>query len=464
MVNHKIVIIDDDPTGSQTVNDCPLLLRWDQSILRVNLRGNYQFLFILANTRGMIASEAADTILKICQSIKQALLSESIKDWLLISRGDSTLRGHFPLEIDSINTELGPFQATFFVPSFLEGKRRTVNGVHLLNSLPVHKTPFACDHLFDFDTSFLPNFIEKKSHCRLIASNIVQINVKLLNRAISNDVVLNILKYQLMSLTNNAFVTVDAESYEQLRVFSLLIKKVCFPEYWNGIRKNFLFQTAAGFIASLVDFRFQQILPIYLSKLRRKSYTGKILPGLIVVGSYIPLADAQLDALLADPGCVGVELPIAKLINLIKQPLPTEIVIRLERQWFQELQEILVMERTPVLFTSRGELTFDSSEERLQFGYNLAQLMARLVSALAPQLGYLISKGGITSHILLAEGLNLGWVYLDGQILPGLSMVRQLEDVWVSQCFKGLPILTFPGNLGDNGTLKEAWYLMEKEC
>ena len=29
----KFVVIDDDPTGSQTVHDCLLLLKWDYSTL-----------------------------------------------------------------------------------------------------------------------------------------------------------------------------------------------------------------------------------------------------------------------------------------------------------------------------------------------------------------------------------------------------------------------------------------------
>ena len=82
--------------------------------------------------------------------------------------------------------------------------------------------------------------------------------------------------------------------------------------------------------------------------------------------------------------------------------------------------------------------------------------MARLAAALAPELGYLISKGGITTQTLLTHGLGLEAVQLEGQLLPGLSLVRPLEGV-----FRGLPILTFPGNLGEAGTLRDAWQRMQ---
>ena len=82
--------------------------------------------------------------------------------------------------------------------------------------------------------------------------------------------------------------------------------------------------------------------------------------------------------------------------------------------------------------------------------------MARVAAALAPQLGYLISKGGITTHTLLAEGLELTAVELQGQLLPGLSLVLAPQAAATA-----LPVLTFPGNLGEAGTLAQAWRLME---
>jgi len=79
-----------------------------------------------------------------------------------------------------------------------------------------------------------------------------------------------------------------------------------------------------------------------------------------------------------------------------------------------------------------------------------------LAAALAPQLGLIISKGGITTHTLLADGLGLDWVELQGQLLPGLSVVLTPADATVP----GLPVITFPGNLGDPSSLRQAWQLM----
>jgi uncharacterized protein YgbK (DUF1537 family) len=133
------------------------------------------------------------------------------------------------------------------------------------------------------------------------------------------------------------------------------------------------------------------------------------------------------------------------------------MVASLEQAWLEQLVGVLAAGQTPVLFTSRGELQCRSAVERRRLGLELAALMARLAAVLAPQVGYLISKGGITTHTLLADGLGLAQVELQGQLLPGLSLVLTPAEALVP----ALPVLTFPGNLGDADTLRLAWTLME---
>ena len=124
----KIVVIDDDPTGSQTVHGCPLLLRWDSEALEAGLRHPSPLLFILANTRALAPEAAAARVREICAALRRPRAALGLEDWLVVSRGDSTLRGHFPLEVEVMAAELGPFDATLLVPAFLEGGRTTVAG------------------------------------------------------------------------------------------------------------------------------------------------------------------------------------------------------------------------------------------------------------------------------------------------------------------------------------------------
>lgn len=454
----KIVVIDDDPTGSQTVHGCPLLLRWDAETLAAGLAHPSPLLFLLANTRALAPEAAAEQVREICRALRpalrQALASGAIGGWLVVSRGDSTLRGHFPLEVDVINEELGPFDATLLVPAFLEGGRTTVDGVHLLQGRPVHESPFASDGLFGFTSSFLPDWVEEKSAGRIPAAAVERIGWRELDAA--GPALLR----HLARLEGNGCVAVDGASTQQLAALATAVRSLAAGEgQGDGRPRRFLFQSAASLIQALASLPPQPLAPAALAALRRRR-GDRPLPGLVLVGSHVPLADRQLERLLAAPGCVGVELEVAKVQRLLEGPEPLRLLASLEQAWGRRLADVLAGGHTPVLFTSRGEARCRHAGERRALGLALAGVMARLGAALAPGLGYLISKGGITTQTLLADGLHLEQVELQGQLLPGLSLVLAATDSDQGP----LPVLTFPGNLGDDSTLREAWRRMEAQA
>jgi uncharacterized protein YgbK (DUF1537 family) len=442
----KIIVIDDDPTGSQTVHSCPLLLRWDPATLAAGLKHPSPLLFLLANTRGLAPQPAADRVREICRALAVALPAAGIARWWLVSRGDSTLRGHFPLEVDVIAAELGPFAATLLIPAFLDGGRTTVGGVHLLNGQPVHETPFARDGLFGYGSSDLPAWVEEKSGGRIPAANVLRLDGAELDRAAQDGG--HDLAQWLDGLEHQPVVAVDAERPGQLAALAGAVRAASRPV---------LSQSAASWIQALAALPPQPLDAAGLAGLRRRDRDGAPLPGLVLVGSHVPLADAQLAALLVEPACGLVELDVAKVQRVLEGPAPAELLASLERSWLAQLQALLAVGQTPVLATSRGELGCASPQERRRLGDALAVLMARLAAALAPRLGYVISKGGITTHTLLADGLALAAVELQGQLLPGLSLVLTPADGPVP----GLPVLTFPGNLGEADTLRQAWCWME---
>ncbi len=453
----KIVVLDDDPTGSQTVHSCPLLLRWDAASLAAGLAHPSPLLFVLANTRALAPAAAAARTREICRALKplleQAVAAGTLDQWLIVSRGDSTLRGHFPLEPEVIAAELGPFDAAFLAPAFLPGGRTTAAGVHYLHGQPVHTTPFAADRLFGYNTSSLPAWVAEKSGGRIPAASVQQITLAELEGAHEG------LCQRLAGLRGQPWVVVDAERPQHLAVLGASVRELTAPtaaERW-GRPRRFLFQSAASLLNGLVEIGEQPLDVRGLAGLRRRAPAGEPLPGLVLVGSHVPLADAQLAELLREPGCALVELDVAKVWRVLEGPAPAELLVSLEQNWRAQLAALLASGQTPVLATSRGELQCASPAERRRLGAALAALMARLAAVLAPGLGYVISKGGITSHTLLADGLSLAAVELQGQLLPGLSLVLTPPDAAVPQ----LPVLTFPGNLGDAGTLRQAWRVMQ---
>ena len=453
----KVIVLDDDPTGSQTVHGCPLLLRWDAATLRRGLADPAPLLFVLANTRALAPGPARTRVRAICRALRP-LLAEAqaagrLDRWLIVSRGDSTLRGHFPLEIEAIGQELGPFDATLLVPAFLPGGRTTVAGVHRLHGEPVHTTAFARDSLFGYGTSHLPAWVEEKTQGRIPAASVHHLALADLESGPDH------LLRRLAGLPAGALAVVDADHPRQLEALGAAVHRLGEPAAsgrW-GRPRRFLFQSAASLLNGLVPLPPQPLEAPGLAALRRRSPAGAPLPGLVLVGSHVPLADAQLELLLAAAGTAGLELPVASLARVLEGPAPGPLLAALEQQWLGHLRELLARGVTPVLFTSRGERAAGSARGRRRLGAELAGLMARLAGRLAPGLGYVISKGGITSHTLLADGLGLEAVALQGQLLPGLSLVLTPADAPVPQ----LPVLTFPGNLGDPGTLRLAWQAME---
>ncbi|KZR85061.1 hypothetical protein MITS9509_00392 [Synechococcus sp. MIT S9509] len=473
----KIVVIDDDPTGSQTVHSCPLLLRWDVQTLRQGLRHPSPLLFVLANTRALSPEAAAERNREIVASLEQALAAEGISDQqlLLVSRGDSTLRGHGVLEpavlAEELGDRFGAVHATLHVPAFLPGGRTTVNGVHLLNGQPVHTTAFARDRSFGFSTSCLDNWLEEKSDGAIPAASVLRLQGELLDRAAeqrSADLFADgssgftELVVWLEALDGNCSVIVDAERQEQLDALGAAVQQL------QG-RRRFLFRSAASLINGLVDGGLRPLGPQPIKaedlvKLRRRDSGGQPCPGLVLVGSHVPLADQQLERLLSESRCAGLELPVRRIARVLEGGIPDVLLADLENEWVEWMLAVLDRNQTPVLYTSRGELCFGegptADRRRLDFGLALAQLTARLVAAVVPRIGYLISKGGITTGSVLADGLGLGTVLLEGQLMPGLSMVRPIAGQGIAGV-NALPVITFPGNLGDAETLAKAWTLME---
>ena len=446
----KIIIFDDDPTGSQTVYGCPLLLNWDEQTLEEAFTKSSLLIFILANTRSLSSVLAGKKIREICASIKKFFLREgySKDDYFYISRGDSTLRGHGVLEPAILAEELGPFHATFHIPAFLEGGRTTENGIHYLNGIPVHTTDFGRDKIFGFSTSDLAKWIEEKSFGKIKEKNIMHVDIKQLDKAVNDEDGFKSLLNFLSKLENNISVVVDAKLPCHLDTLSRAIKLI-------SNEKRFLFRTAASFINSISDLPSNPHTIEDLVSLKSINNKFEFKPGLIIVGSHVRLATDQLEILLRDDSCKGLEIPVSKLADIFALEDYYNEILELEEILLSKIDCILDIKKVPVLYTSRREIEFSSYSQRINFGLELAEFMAILVGKISNKFGYIISKGGITTQLLLQKGLNYNQVDLKGQILPGLSIVINNTDQ------NKLPVITFPGNLGNKKTLLESFKLME---
>lgn len=435
----KIIVLDDDPTGSQTVHSCLLLMRWDIETLREGLRDESPIFFILTNTRALAPEQAAAVTREVCKNLKQALAAENIQDFLIVSRSDSTLRGHYPVETDVIAEELGPFDAHFLVPAFFEGGRFTRDSVHylIINGVPtpVHETEFARDSVFGYHHSYLPDYVEEKTKSRILASQVEQF--------LLSDVRGGCLE-RLMQLSGNTCCVVDGEIQADLNKFAADILDA------TSQGKRFLFRSAASILTSLAALGPQPIAAEDMAKYVR---FGK--PGAVIVGSHVKKTTEQLERLLQEQGIVGIEVDVAHLLEESEKQRSQLLAATLEK-----VHKAHADGQTPVVYTSREELVFDSVEVRLQFGIAVSELLMDIVRGLPTDIGFLISKGGITSNDVLSKGLALRTARLLGQILPGCSVVRTPA---AHPQFPNLPVVLFPGNVGDANSLVEVYQRLSKK-
>ncbi|MBD2081244.1 four-carbon acid sugar kinase family protein [Leptolyngbya sp. FACHB-17] len=424
----KIIVLDDDPTGSQTVHSCLLLMQWDVETLRVGLRDQAPIFFVLTNTRSLTPEAAKSVTQEVCCNLKQAIALESIQDFLVVSRSDSTLRGHYPIETDAIAEELDSFDAHFLVPAFFEGGRTTRDSVHYLKvngvDTPVHETEFAKDSVFGYKYSYLPDYVGEKTQGRIHADQV--------ERFLLADIRAGI-QPRLKNLHNNQCCVVDAETQADMDQFASDVLTVA------SEGKRFLFRSAASLLTSLANLGAQ---PIAQAEMARYVRGGK--PGAVIVGSHVKKTTEQLQKLLEAPGAVGVEIEVAQLTG------SDEAHDRLLSDAVEKISEIHNAGKTPVVFTSRKELTFDDAQTRLDFGESVSTLLMDILQQLPADIGFLISKGGITSNDTLSQGLALRTARLLGQVLAGVSMVRTAED---HPQFPNLPVVLFPGNVGDEAAL-----------
>ena len=433
----KIVVLDDDPTGSQTVHGCLLLMRWDVETLRLGLRDESPLFFVLTNTRSLTPGQAASVTRDVCIRLKEAIAAEGIEEFMVVSRSDSTLRGHYPVETDVISDEIGPFDAHFLVPAFFEGGRFTRDSVHYLMSdgsaVPVHETEFANDSVFAYSYSYLPEYVEEKTHGQIVAGNVERIVLEDLRSGIGD---------RLEALERNQCVVVDGETQEDLDAFAQDVLDVA------SRGKKFLFRSAASVLTSLAELPPQPVAAEEMSQYVRGGN-----PGVAIVGSHVQKTTQQLSRLLEEPGVAGVEVDV----NLLLEDLQTGLHDRRKELLADTLLAIRAAYAegsNPVVFTSRDELTFEDVQTRLEFGTLVSSFLMDIVRGLPSDIGFLISKGGITSNDVLSRGLALRTARLLGQILAGCSVVKTPST---HPDFPNLPVVLFPGNVGDRDALAEVY-------
>jgi uncharacterized protein YgbK (DUF1537 family) len=449
----KLVVIDDDPTGTQTVHDIELFTIWNTPMLTEALQHEPRLFYLLTNSRSMPESDAVQVNRETARQLVEASQATGI-ECVVASRSDSTLRGHYPVEIFALEKVLATsaherFDGHLVVPAFFEGGRYTINDVHYVATptagsdtlLPAHETPFAQDAVFGYKTAYLPAWIEAKSDGYWKANQVVSIGLELI-RAGGPDAVATRLK----AVKGGMPVVINAAGYGDLAVVVLGLLRA------EAAGKRFLYRTAASFVR--LRGALKEKPPLAVNEIVGDTASAKA-GGLVVVGSYVPGSSMQLENLLTLPHVIGIELPVERVIRSATEAGDVS------RKAGRQLEAAIENGRVGVIYTSRKLVTSVNRAENLEIGKKVSAALIAAFQEVTSRPRFIIAKGGITSHDVAQKGLGAARARVLGQLFPGVPVWR-LQTGPESR-FEGVPYIVFPGNVGGPESLREAVKLLSAE-
>ena len=423
----RLAVIDDDPTGVQTVHGVMVYMRWPVEVLRKALADSEPVFYISTNSRGFSPEEAKILDLEVGRNLRKAALLEG-REILLASRSDSTLRGHFPYEVEALisGLELKP-DGIIIAPAFFEGGRYTIDDIHWVEQngemVPAHLTEFARDPVFGFKNSNLKEWVAEKTGGAIKTENVRSISLELLREGGVEAVTTELLKG-----FDGIPVIINAACYEDLEVFSLGLQEA------ENRGKKFAYRCAAGFVKARGGFVQKPLLT------HQDLRTGAN-PGLVVVGSYVDKTSKQLEPVLSSGIVQGIEIKVMELLS--SETRDKEI-----QRTVDHIDRNMATGITTALYTSR-QVYKTQNKDFQDTGKTIMGALCEVVKQIINHPGYLVAKGGITSIELARAALNVSEALVLGQIIPGVPVLKfGAEARWPD-----IPYVVFPGNVGDGNAL-----------
>ena len=445
--NLKIVVLDDDPTGVQTVHDVSVYTDWSVESIREGFAEDNKVFYILTNSRGMTEQETTAAHRRIAERVA-AVSAETGIPYMYMSRSDSTLRGHYPLETkllkEGIEAAGGTVDGEILCPFFKEGGRFTIGDIHYVLQgellVPAADTEFARDKTFGYTRSSIPEYIEEKTGGEYSAGSVTCISLDSLR-----NIEIDKIEKQLLAVKDFGKVCLNAVDYCDLKVFSIALYRAI------AQGRNFIFRTAAGEVKVLGGISDQPLLTRKDMVVNETDFGG-----VVVVGSHTQKTTAQLKELLTLDCVVPVEFDSNKVLEG-----DDAFYAEVDRCVAEE-EKIIRTGKTAVCYTSRTLLTLenDTKESALLRSVKISDGVQSLVGRLHLTPAFVIAKGGITSSDVGTKALAVRRANVMGQIRPGIPVWQTGEE----SRFPKTPYVIFPGNTGNETTLREAVeILMEKE-
>lgn len=436
--SRRLAVLDDDPTGSQSVHHVEVVTEvGDPGSIEAELAGALgtagSTAFVLTNTRGLSEPDAVSLNAGV---VPRLLALDPAID--IVSRSDSTLRGHVRAEIAEIDrwraeaTGTG-YDGVLLAPAFFEAGRFTSGDVHYATvagqPVPVGETEFARDATFGYASSNLRDFVAEKSAGAIPAESVLSIPLDAI-RSGGPGAVRDI----LLQARDLQFVVVNGTEYSDYETVVLGVQAAV------DAGRSFLFRTGPSFVRALAGIEPQ-------AQLRGDDFVhlrGRGGHGLVVVGSHVSQTSRQVAAARERAGLVEVEVSVPR-------------VIAGDEEYLRERTDAVrrgLAESDVILFTSRELITGDDAGSSLDIARTVSAAVSSVVAgALSARPAWVVAKGGITSHDVAVHGLGIRRAAVLGQLLPG--QISVFDPLSAPEGVLGMPYVVFAGNVGDDETLAD---------
>jgi len=403
----KTIVLDDDPTGTQSASDVVVLLESSAELIEQALTAA-DSVYVLTNSRAIPEDEAVALMRAIRADALAAAerLGEPVQ---VVLRGDSTLRGHVFTETLVFADDAS---VILFVPAFPDGGRTTENGVHYVRQgserVPAHLTEFAADPVFPFETAVLVDYVRQKSGRS--ASTVSLDRVRAGGAADA-----------LLDAPAGSVVLPDAVTNDDIRLIARGVEAA------RARGANIVVRSASPLAAALAGVESHGLLPTPL--------VPEPVPTLVVCGSHTNGATAQLSLLEAVAGPAIVIPTLSALDDPRGAGITTAAVAA----------RVLAATGVTTVTTERDR---SADHNTLEHGRTVMEALTSSVRALLPLAEVVVSKGGITSADVARIGLGATRATVLGQVLPGVSVWRLVAADGAERLY-----VVVPGNVGEPDAL-----------
>ncbi len=365
----------------------------------------YDVIAIDTESRSVNPKTAYEKLFNLSKNLKE------ISNILIYKKVDSTLRGNIIEEIKALYHALNP-DLIVFAPAYPKQNRTTINGIHMVNGMPLNKTAFGKNLKTPIPSSYIPSLF-----MQIFGDDYKHVFLEDLR---SNNLSNFLNEYRVLSF--------DIENDNDIES---LVKKIL----KNSNERKIIWVGSAGLAEHLA---YNIIIGDKMGK-----------PILIAIGSVNEITRNQVKNFLNEFNAHLILINIKDLIENFDIELKRVINETLEAI-NSSLDIIITTSFDRKQFNDYEELMFKMNITNLDLGNMLSKKFGELISLIIKEFGWesfkgMFISGGNTAINIISE-LGIDSITIKGEIEPGISILK----------YKEFTIVTKAGGFGKEDTLIRA--------